>query len=469
MLKRTLLSVALMSSAGPSLAHGTPLPTAASQTVLLSQSATLSHAAQAHINLAREDIAAGRSTQAYSRLAGLEGEYAGDVAFDYWLGVAAARSGEWFESSLALQRVLATQPRHAGARLELVGVYVQQNQLDRAELQLQTLQQLVDQGGAPQGAAQAIARYQDVIEQRRAGADTSPRVVMIGLDVGYDSNYLNYPDQFDIFANTIFEGLAIFDAEDTAYVGLRGSYWQQFSVRDDDFIELVVAGNSRLNADSDASDFNTHLVTSSLSYGTRGDNGSETRMGVELGTVLLDNSYYRAHAGFVLSNMRPISERAQWHNRVYLRSFKFDESRFNFNSYGFETSWRQQLTGSWSTRLSVMAEYEDTAKQPTRQGGDMWRVQTTARLDYQVNARHQLGAQLSMQNRRYQSEGFAVFNLGEARKRSDDALVARLDWNGQVSSRLRANAFAQWREQSSNVDFFDLDQLLIQGGVTYVF
>src|SRR5688572_12425875 len=65
----------------------------------------------------------GRAEEAYRLLKPLEGERAGDAAFDYALGVAAADTRRFGEALIALQRVLAVQPGNAPARAELARVY----------------------------------------------------------------------------------------------------------------------------------------------------------------------------------------------------------------------------------------------------------------------------------------------------------------------------------------------------------
>lgn len=421
------------------------------------------------ISQARNEIAAGESNIAFDRLRQREHLHAGQPQYDYWLGVAAARSANWFESSIALQRVIQVAPRHAGARLELVAVYLQQGQLDLAELQLNTLQQLVDQGRAPDNATQAIARYQQILEQRRSGAAVANRLFSVGIDFGYDSNYLNYPDDFDLFENTLFEGLAVFDADDTSFVGLRANYWQQFDLRGNDFIEVIAGGSSRFNSDSAARDFNTHVVNAAVNLGQRYSGGEELKFGIETGSVLLDTSYYRSHLGFAVSHLQPLSSSQQWHNRAYFRSFKFEQSRFNFTAYGLESSWVNVLNRHWSLRLAAGADLEQTVNTPTRQGGDLTRLYASGRLTYRFANQQQLQGQLMLQNRRYDEQGFAVFNYGQAERRDDTTATYRLEWMAPVGQHMRINLFTQYRDQRSNVDFFELDQVMVQGGMTYVF
>lgn len=426
-------------------------------------------ALQSQIDLARMDIVSGRGFDAYQRLIALESEYAGEISFDYWLGVAAARSGEWFEASLALQRVLVVQPGHAGARLELVGVLFSQNQLDQAEEELQILQQQVDEGGAPEEAMRAIARYQAIIDQRRQGARDTSSNAFVGVDYGYDSNFSNFPEQFDIFRGTLFEGVAVFDAASTSYLGLRSGYSVQRFISENSFIDLALAGSSRANMSSDASELDTSLINASFKYGYRRSNNALARVGFDVGAALLNNRLYRKSFGLSISDIMPIGENKIWQNRLVYSVFEFDDSRFNFISYGVETQWRQELPGPWLVRFEGEIDYEETMKIPGRQGGDMLRLQGASTLGYRVTPNHTASAQLILTNRRYQNEGFSVFNFGRAEKRKDETMIVRMNWNSRLNEHLQFNAFAQWREQKSNIGFFNVDQVLMQVGVTYVF
>lgn len=75
------------------------------------------------LELARKLIVEGKPTEAYSLLEPHEFEQAGNTKFDYLLGLAALNSGEAGKASLILERVLAVDPLHAAARVDLGRAY----------------------------------------------------------------------------------------------------------------------------------------------------------------------------------------------------------------------------------------------------------------------------------------------------------------------------------------------------------
>lgn len=68
---------------------------------------------------AAELLAAGRAVEAHALLASLEARRSGDPEFDYLLALTALESGRPAQALAPLRRVLATEPRFDGARMEL--------------------------------------------------------------------------------------------------------------------------------------------------------------------------------------------------------------------------------------------------------------------------------------------------------------------------------------------------------------
>ncbi|MFA5241029.1 MAG: porin family protein [Sulfuricella sp.] len=77
-------------------------------------------------------MAAGRAGDAYALLAPAEFEMAGKVDYDYLLGTAALDSGRPDKATLAFERVLAVNPSHYGARLDLARAYYALGDHERA-------------------------------------------------------------------------------------------------------------------------------------------------------------------------------------------------------------------------------------------------------------------------------------------------------------------------------------------------
>jgi tetratricopeptide (TPR) repeat protein len=81
-------------------------------------------AAQALLEHARALSAAGKAEEAYRALAEHEDEYIGEIEFDYAIGRAALDSGRPDRATLAFTRVLAADPAHAGASIDMGRAYL---------------------------------------------------------------------------------------------------------------------------------------------------------------------------------------------------------------------------------------------------------------------------------------------------------------------------------------------------------
>ncbi len=91
--------------------------------------------ARARALIEKKDAAA-----AYSLLEPLTNARAGEVEFDYWLGVAALETGRLEIAALAFERALDRNPDFDSARLELGRTYLRMGSLDLAELEFRRLQ-----------------------------------------------------------------------------------------------------------------------------------------------------------------------------------------------------------------------------------------------------------------------------------------------------------------------------------------
>jgi tetratricopeptide (TPR) repeat protein len=82
---------------------------------------------------------AGQYAEAYSLLQTGEDEFIGDVPFDYALGRAALNAGRPDRATLAFSRVLAVDPLHAGARIDMGRAYLALGNRAQAEVMFRTL------------------------------------------------------------------------------------------------------------------------------------------------------------------------------------------------------------------------------------------------------------------------------------------------------------------------------------------
>jgi len=137
--------------------------------------------------------------QAYMELIALEGQLAGNIDFDYLLGVAALDSGKIDDAIIAFERVLAVNPNHAGAQMDLARAYFVAGSFDLAEAVFRQLAQ----SNPPTVAQQTINRYLEAIQARKR--QTTPGWSGYAeLGLGYDDNITGVPTDFGAAAQQSF-------------------------------------------------------------------------------------------------------------------------------------------------------------------------------------------------------------------------------------------------------------------------
>jgi tetratricopeptide (TPR) repeat protein len=151
----------------------------------------VAHADDPVIESARRLLAAGNAGQAYTELVAVQDKMSGMPEYDYLLGVAALDSGRIEDAIIALERVLALVPNHAGAQMDLARAYYAAGSFDLAEA---AFQKLKAQNPPPQ-AQIAINRYLEALEKRRK--QTQAGWTAFGeLGLGWDSNLTGVPSNF---------------------------------------------------------------------------------------------------------------------------------------------------------------------------------------------------------------------------------------------------------------------------------
>lgn len=126
----------------------------------------------------------GQARQAWALLAPREGEFAGDIEYDYLLGIAALDTGRPAPASLAFERILVQRPNHAGARMGLARAWFGLGDYERARAEFETLRDM----DPPQRARVAIARYLDIIDDRTLPPVRTRLTGNMAVGGGYDSN-----------------------------------------------------------------------------------------------------------------------------------------------------------------------------------------------------------------------------------------------------------------------------------------
>ena len=153
--------------------------------------------AQSQPDLARAKtlILQGKGAEAWALLEPFEFQLAGQQDYDYLLGVAAIAAGHPDRATLALERVLAVNPNHAAARLDMGRAYFALGDYDRARTELKD----VLSHDPPPAARDTIERYLAEIDARTRRAH-APRVTgHVEATLGHDSNVNSGVSQATLF------------------------------------------------------------------------------------------------------------------------------------------------------------------------------------------------------------------------------------------------------------------------------
>jgi tetratricopeptide (TPR) repeat protein len=125
----------------------------------------------------------GKPAEAYALLEALEYDRAGEVRFDYLIGMAALESGLPDKATIAFERSLAVNPNFAGARAGMARAYYQLGDLSRAKTEFDTLMKQ----NPPAAIRVVIQEYLDAIVAQNEKKQTRFSAY-VESGVGYNSN-----------------------------------------------------------------------------------------------------------------------------------------------------------------------------------------------------------------------------------------------------------------------------------------
>lgn len=126
---------------------------------------------------------ANKGADAYQLLEPLESARAGEVEFDFLLGLAALESGQNTRAVFALERVLAMDPNNVRARAEIARAYLALGETQTAAQEFET----VKKQGVPADVSLTIDRY--IAAARRIDDQNATSLTgYIEATIGYDTN-----------------------------------------------------------------------------------------------------------------------------------------------------------------------------------------------------------------------------------------------------------------------------------------
>lgn len=133
----------------------------------------------------------GKSAEAYNLLEPKEGDYSGDISFDYLLGIAALDSGKPDRATIAFERVLIINPNFSGARLDLGRAYLAMGSDDLAEKEFQ----IVLSQSPPAHVKPVVEKFLEAIAERKK-AKLQKFTAYVETGIGHDGNVTSATSDF---------------------------------------------------------------------------------------------------------------------------------------------------------------------------------------------------------------------------------------------------------------------------------
>lgn len=141
--------------------------------------------------------------EAYELLEPLEPERAGDIEYDYLLGVAAIETGQVSRGIFALERVLAQDPNNNSARAMIAKGYFRGGEAENARKEFQNI---LGQSDDP-ALSKLIEDNMSAVD--KATGQTTTFAAFIDIGFGYDSNINNATSNTSVSAPGIAPGVNI--------------------------------------------------------------------------------------------------------------------------------------------------------------------------------------------------------------------------------------------------------------------
>jgi outer membrane protein len=256
---------------------------------------------------AKSLLDANKGAEAYQLLEPLESARAGEVEFDFLLGLAALETGQNTRAVFALERVLALDPNNTRARAEIARAYLALGETQTATQEFET----VKKQGVPADVSMTIDRY---IAAARRIEDQNATLVTgyVEATLGYDTNVNVGPNKSSVaipgFGNLPFTLSSDSKANKDSFASVGGGVNLRTPLGDGYQLLAGLSANGRGNFDKQQ--FDTQYGDVNVGITRTVGQDVFTVMG-QAGVYYLDNGRYRNHAGVTGQWQRNLDARNQ--------------------------------------------------------------------------------------------------------------------------------------------------------------
>jgi tetratricopeptide (TPR) repeat protein len=236
-------------------------------------------------------------------LAPLEAQRAGEVEFDYLLGIAALDAGDAQQAVFALERALAVNPNHLQARAEIARAYMILGERDNARREFLS----VRNQNPPEAVKETIDRLLSVLER---GPTRLTGYAEIGM--GMDSNVNNATGSGQIAIPAFGGGIATLAPgavrQGDNFTSLAAGFGLVHGLSPEWALLAGLGASLKLNNDN--SQFDTDTLDGNIGARWSRDKEAVT-LGYQLQTFSVDNTRFRDTNGIVAQWQHSYSETRQ--------------------------------------------------------------------------------------------------------------------------------------------------------------
>lgn len=414
---------------------------------------------QALIAQSQQLIAQNQAQAAFNLLEAQEPHFAGEGEFDYWFGLSARHAGQVARAMFPLERVVANDPQHAAARMELLAAYVAQQMNDAAEQEIHTIESL----NPPPKAREALAQYKQILQARKETSKFKKRIYNLGFDYGHDSNVSAYPDTVLRLPTSIPLGLKLAPSA-SQFMALRGLAWRRFDLQNGDWASVSASGFARRNKAAAARAYDLAFLQLAGDYTHLLGDGDYWRGSFEHSELWLDGSHYRQHQGAALRRQWALPRGFETALEGGYRRFAFDLSENDYDNPWASLSLAYRPKGK-PVQLLAQIEWDLEQETNTRLQGDSERWRLALSGSYHLSQEHQFNvfARYAKVDHSRDYAARTVYNSGVTPIAREDTIKEwGLGWTWYPRPALQFALRASWKKQDSNIDFYRYDQRLIQ-------
>lgn len=416
----------------------------------------------ADLGQARELLAQRKAAEAWALLSADEAS-AGDPEYDYLLGLAALDSGRASDAVTALERLLAVNPSHNGARMELARAYFALGADGLAQREFAQLQAL----NPPPQARGAIEQYLRAIDSRTQGKAAQHRG-FLEAGLGFDDNITAVTDDFTAGAEQTYGIPNIQPSAGNATRRRDGLYtltggWNYRSPVTRWMVDADLTAAYRGYFDN--SPYNSASIAGGSGLGWRHE-----KHFLRAGIVALaswQQTEQSASDGEVSNDRLMAGLSGQWRydvNRNNQSSLQLQYNQIRYADVPVNDINQLILTAGWTTALGdkgllLVSAWagQDTAINSLPAGQDYSRTNVGARLNgqWQATARAGLYALLGLSQRRDSDEFARASVAGKGRDLSLD-LTLGSSWQLRDAWSLRAQY--SYSQNNSSFDLYDFQR-----------